>query len=196
MSRLSTSFVLGYHGCDEAVAAAVVNGAQPLSSSNTDYDWIGPGSYFWEADPQRALEWAKEHRRKYPNPTVIGAVIDLGNCLDLTNRSDLDLLKFAHDEYIKQQKFAGLEVPQNRNVAGNPDQDRLLRYLDCAVIKHLHDIINKQPKGPNRLAPYDTVRGMFTEGGELYPGAGFQKKSHTQIAVRSASSIKGVFYPL
>ncbi len=196
MSRLATSFVLGYHGCDREVAEEIINHKRTFTPSDTEYDWIGPGTYFWESDPQRALEWAKEHRRKYPNPAVIGAVIDLGNCLDLTNREDLDLLKVVHNSYINEQKKAGLEAAENKNVPGKPDQERLLRYLDCAVIKHLHYIIENQPTGPNRLAPYDTVRGMFTEGGELYPGAGFQRKSHTQISVINQKSIKGLFFPL
>jgi hypothetical protein len=192
LSRLATSFVLGYHGCDLTVAEEIINHKSKFKPSNAEYDWIGPGIYFWESDPQRALEWAK----KYSDPAVIGAVIDLGNCLDLTNREDLDLLKEAHNSYINEQKKAGLEAAENKDVPGRPAENRLLRYLDCAVIKHLHYIIENQPKGPNRLAPYDTVRGMFTEGGELYPGAGFQRKSHTQISVINQKSIKGLFFPL
>jgi hypothetical protein len=28
--------------------------------SNNDYDWLGPGIYFWEANPLRGLEFAEE----------------------------------------------------------------------------------------------------------------------------------------
>jgi hypothetical protein len=42
---------------------------------------------------------------------------------------------------------------------------------------------------------FDTVRGMFTEGDELYPGAAFYHQSHVQIAVRNPDCIKGVFFP-
>lgn len=60
MSRFATSFVLGYHGCDRTTAhKAVVDGAKILASTN-DHDWLGPGAYFWEADPLRAAEHAKE----------------------------------------------------------------------------------------------------------------------------------------
>jgi hypothetical protein len=177
------------------VAKAVVGQEASLALSDTAVDWLGPGIYFWEADPARALEWAKTHRRNYENPTLIGAVIDLGNCLDLTNRSDLELVKAAHDSFIKEQERAGLPVPKNKSVRDKPDEDRLLRYLDCAVIKHLHDIMNKQPDGPERLPPYDSVRGMFTEGCDLYPGAGFKERSHTQIAVLNSNCLKGLFFP-
>ena len=175
-----------------AVAQAIINHKSKFTPSKAEYDWLGPGIYFWESDPKRASEWAK----KCATPAVIGAVIDLQNCLDLTNREDLDLLKNAHNSYINEQQTAGLQVAENKDIPGKPAQSRLLRYLDCAVIKHLHYIIENQPAGPNRLAPYDTVRGMFTEGGELYPGAGFQRKSHTQIAVINQKSIKGLFFPL
>ncbi len=60
---------------------AVLNGAGILQSDR-DYDWLGPGAYFWESDPLRAMEWAKwkSKRGEYNRPAVIGAVIDLGNC--------------------------------------------------------------------------------------------------------------------
>lgn len=195
MSRLATSFVLGYHGCDRDVAQAVVNGTAELSPSDKDFDWIGPGTYFWEADKHRALEWAQQHRANFPNPSVIGAVIDLRHCLDLTNRSDLELVRDAHMSYEETQKVSGLPVAENTSVPGKPDEDRLLRYLDCAVIKHLHFIIDNQPISTSRLESYDTVRGMFTEGDDLYPGAAFKEKTHTQISVINSDCIKGFFLP-
>lgn len=195
MSRLATSFVLGFHGCDRAVAEKVVSGSEPLKASDKDFDWIGPGIYFWEADQQRALEWAQQHRARYPNPTVIGAVIDLRNCLDLTNRSDLELVRAAHESYAEAQQMAALPIAENESVPGKPDEDRLLRFLDCAVIKHLHYIIDNQIVSTDRLERFDTVRGMFTEGDDLYPGAGFKEKAHTQIAVVNSNCIKGFFFP-
>ena len=36
---------------------------------------------------------------------------------------------------------------------------------------------------------------MFTEGGRLYDGSGFYRKSHVQIAVCAEASIKGLFIP-
>ncbi len=54
MSRLATSFVLGYHGCDRRTGLKAVNGEVELIQSDKDFDWLGPGAYFWESDPQRA----------------------------------------------------------------------------------------------------------------------------------------------
>jgi len=59
LSRLATSFVLGYHGCDQGIADRAVRGEIDISQSDRDFDWLGPGAYFWESDPKRALEWAQ-----------------------------------------------------------------------------------------------------------------------------------------
>lgn len=200
MSRLATSFVLGYHGCERSVGERAIQGDIAILQSDQDFDWLGPGAYFWESDPQRALEWArwKVSRGAYDDPFVVGAVIDLANCLDLVARENLDVLRWAHDSFVELQTKAGLELPANRSVAGQPDEDRLLRFLDCAVIRHLHAIIGEGVSldDVGYVAPFDTVRGMFTEGDALYPGAGFRERSHTQIAVRNSNSILGLFRPI
>lgn len=197
MSRLATSFVLGYHGCDRATAIRAVSGDISLLQSNRDYDWLGPGAYFWEADPQRAYEWAqwKVERGDYSEAAVVGAVIDLRHCLDLVSREDLELVKAAHSSFRRVRERAGLPMPENKSVKGQPDADRVLRFLDCAVLRHLHSVLDGQPAEQRAIEPFDTVRGMFTEGGSLYAGSGFHQKSHVQIAVRSDDCIKGLFHP-
>jgi hypothetical protein len=59
LQRLSFGFVLGYHGCDKAIAEKLLGGT-PFQASENDYDWLGPGIYFWEANPLRGLEYASE----------------------------------------------------------------------------------------------------------------------------------------
>ena len=56
-----------------------------LVKSDAPHDWLGRGIYFWEADKDRALEWAnyKKTVGLCDDPFVIGAVLDLGNCFDL-----------------------------------------------------------------------------------------------------------------
>ncbi|MDO9473073.1 MAG: hypothetical protein Q7J28_08450 [Caulobacter sp.] len=197
MSRLATSFVLGYHGCERGIANRAVAGEIDLLQSNKDFDWLGPGAYFWESDPVRAREWAdwKVRRGDYRVAGVVGAVIDLRNCLDLISREDLELVRDAHNSFVTMQQLSGLPVPENRSAPGQPNADRVLRFLDCAVIKHLHSIIDGQPADGRQIEPFDTVRGMFTEGGRLYPGSAFQRKSHVQIAVRNNACILGLFLP-
>ncbi len=41
--------------------------------------------------------------------------------------------------------------------------------------------------------PFDTVRGLFTEGELLYPTSGFRRKTHIQVCVRNADNFKSVF---
>lgn len=197
MSRLATSFVLGFHGCERRIAEKAVSGEIDILQSKRDFDWLGPGAYFWESDPQRAQEWAdwKSKRGDYRHAAVIGAVIDLGNCLDLVSRQDLELVKLAHRSFVEQQQKAKLPVPKNKSVKGQPNTDRILRFLDCAVIRHLHSAIEEIPAAHRAVQPFDTVRGMFTEGKKLYRGCGFRERSHVQIAVRNGGCIKGVFYP-
>lgn len=193
MARLNTSFVLGYHGCEKSLGMKAVNGEVELLKSKGDFDWLGPGVYFWEADPRRAMEWAEEKKGRgdYHDPFVIGAVIDLGNCLDLLVRENIELVRAAHASFEKQQKQAGVPMPVNKAARKDQSQDLVLRYLDCAVIKHLHTII-----ADGKVEPFDTVRGLFPEGKELYAGSGFKHKNHIQIAVCNTDCIKGVFLPI
>lgn len=59
MHSLSTSFVLGYHGCDASVGERLLRNS-PFKNSENSYDWLGHGIYFWESNPDRALDWARE----------------------------------------------------------------------------------------------------------------------------------------
>jgi hypothetical protein len=47
----------------------------------------------------------------------------------------------------------------------------------------------------NKESAYDSVKGVFWEGDELYPNAGFREKDHIQICVRNPNCIKGYFLP-
>ncbi len=195
MSRNSSSLVLGYHGCEKEVGLKAVRGKTRLKPSKGLIDWLGTGVYFWECDPQRALEWAQEKhaREELSEPFVIGGVIDLGNCLDLTLRENAELVRFAYDSFAALQKKAGLPLPVNKTAPKDQSPDKVLRFLDCAVINHLHTIVKSDPL-PG-ITPFDTVRALFDEGTELYGGSGFKHKTHVQIAVLTPSCIKGVFLP-
>ena len=188
MARLHTSFVLGYHGCDSDVGERILAGADDLSRSERDYDWLGPGAYFWESDPRRAWEWAdsRVQGKVISRAFVVGAAIDLGNCRDLLARESLELLAASYDglKTVVAKASPDQELPRNRG----KDGDKLLRYLDCAVIRFLHKALQERDE-----PAFDTVRGLFTEGQELYPGSGFHQKTHVQIAVCNQSAIKGLF---
>jgi hypothetical protein len=196
VSRLATSFVLGYHGCDREIGLRAINGEIALIQSNQSYDWLGPGAYFWESDPRRALEWAqaKAQRTRDFEPFAIGAVIDLRHCLDLLSREDLEILRAAYYSLRSLHERMKLPMPENVGVKGSPAADRPLRYLDCEVVKHLHALMEQQ-QDDGATPRYDSARGLFTEGEALFPGSGFKSQTHVQIAIRNMDCIKGLFLP-
>jgi hypothetical protein len=42
------------------IAGRAILGEIDILQSDRDYDWHGPGAYFWESDPQRAFEWQSQ----------------------------------------------------------------------------------------------------------------------------------------
>jgi hypothetical protein len=136
------------------------------------------------------MEWADEAktRDRIETPAVVGAVIDLGNCLDLLNRENIELVRETHGLFVEEQKRSGLPIPENKSLAGEPD--KILRFLDRAVIQFLHEILDAAGE-----AAFDSVRGLFPEGNALYPGAGFRDRNHIQISVCNPKLILGLFYP-
>lgn len=192
-----SSIILGYHGCDRSLAEQVVSGKQELKISKNPYDWLGEGIYFWENSPRRALRWAeflRDHpavsNSKIDQPAVIGAVIELGNCLDLTDQASLDLIKQVERVYRQVTSLIGLDMPKNEK-ASSGDQDLLLRHLDCAVINFCHFLREDE----DDLVSFDTVRGVFFEGKPLFDGSKIREKTHIQIAVRNTKRIHGYFWP-
>ncbi|MEQ1508511.1 MAG: hypothetical protein ABMB14_40140 [Myxococcota bacterium] len=77
--------------------------------------------------------------------------------------------------------------------AGPDDFDLVLRNLDCAVINHAMAAYDAANDGNGVF--FQTVRGVFIEGGPAFDGAGIQRKSHVQIAVRDPSVILDYFLP-
>lgn len=184
------SFVLGFHGTDRAVVNdAVSRKIKHLKKSEDTTEWLGHGVYFWENDPARAIEWAKngKTRGSITTPDAVGAVIDLGFCLDLTTMTGLkevaDAYATLHDTYL----LAGMALPQN-----TVGPDKVKRELDCAVIQALHNYRAKEG-----LDPYDSVRAPFPEDKPLFDASGFRRRNHIQICIiKPEKCIKGYFRPL
>lgn len=187
------SFILGYHGCDRSTAEAVFAGEAQLKLSQNDYDWLGEGIYFWEHNAQRAYDFAVQMKarphpsgQKIKTPAVVGAVIDLGYCLNLLDSRFIRLVAEAHNVLEKLSSAAEIEMPQNTG-----GSDLVDRKLDCAVIRMLHHL-RKHDEQP----AFDSVRAAFLEGKPLYENAGFAERSHIQVCVRDHRFIKGCFRPL
>jgi hypothetical protein len=188
-----SSFVLGYHGCDETVGERVLSGQTELRESTNDYDWLGRGIYFWEGSSQRALEWAhlvkanpKMSRSKITQPFVVGAIINLGNCLDLVESESIQLVQEAHEKLLQVLAIAGAVPPQNKMLPGGVN----LLKLDCAVINAIHSFREEEGK-----APFDSVRAAIVEGPQLYPASNFHTSTHLQLCVRNPKRITGYFRP-
>lgn len=178
--------VIGYHGCDASVATRLLAG-ESFKPSENDFDWLGSGIYFWEYGADRALRFANDQkgRGKLETPAVVGAVIQLGRCFDLLDTHFTRALAEAWPVFEEGVRESGRELPTNRGAA----PDHKLRCLDCAVINLALDL--RESIGE----VYDTVRGGFTEGGSVFPSAGFQLETHIQLAIRNPKSIVGVFRP-
>lgn len=182
--------VIGFHGCEESIRDAVVSGKLELKTSENKHDWLGHGFYFWQNNYDRAMDFATNPpgNKKIKKPAVLGAVLNLGNCLDLIAKK---YIKFAQISYEALEKSAILEckeLPRNRN--SKDSKDHVLRELDCSVIENVHKI-SKASNTP----PFDSARGVFIEGSPIYETSGFHEKTHIQICIRNPNCIRGFFIP-
>jgi hypothetical protein len=184
----SPGLIIGFHGCEETVRDEIVSGKRAMTRSTNKHDWLGQGFYFWQNNYERALDFATNPpgKKRYNKPSVLGAVLDLQNCLDLL---DTKYLKLVQASYFNQEilfREEGKPMPQNK--PGLSTSDLVIRELDCTVIENVHSNLNDDE-------PFDSARGMFVEGDPLYPGAGFHEKNHIQICIRNPNCIKGFFIP-
>jgi hypothetical protein len=186
--------VIAYHGCrakTERQRASCEflsglldgrNAVEDWLESENEYDWIGQGIYFWEHGLVRARQWAGTEG------VVVGALIQLGKCFDLTDPGYTTALKTTYEALHQLYEEEGTEMPTNQRAAGK------LRDLDCLVINQTimvaNDVARDQGSGP-----YQTVRCAFEEGEEAFPGSMIRTQTHIQIAVRDRGCIIGVFRP-
>ncbi len=204
---VSPQIVVGFHGCDRSTLEKVIQQNIHLSSSENKYDWLGHGIYFWEGSYERALNWAR-NSSKVSNPAVIGAFIRLGNCLDLLDTEKIDYLKLGYEILEKEVTALNKALPKNKSFRNGISFNR---ELDCQVIQRIHWFNNQQiaqslnlqdiegkkmieiQRHPNFI---DSVRGMFPEGDEVYPGAGFLSQNHIQLCIVNPNCIIGYFDPI
>ena len=204
---VSPQIVVGFHGCDRTVADKVIQQNAHLSSSENKYDWLGHGIYFWEGSYERAYSWAK-NSSKVSNPAVIGAFIRLGNCLDLLDTVKIEYLKLGYEILAQEANKLQIALPQNKSFRNGISFNR---ELDCEVIQRIHQFNNElianrldlpDVEGENRVKVQchpdfiDSVRGMFPEGDEVYPGAGFLSQNHIQLCIVNPNCIIGYFNPI
>lgn len=191
--------LIGFHGCDQSARDQLLTKPKNVKISEKPFDWLGHGFYIWENNYDRALEWAKDKQKRgdIKKASVIGVVFTLDYCLDLIDSEFIKMLAIYYGLMAKDFAYIGKELPKNKDVKEDEHKDLLIRELDCAVIEYLHQKIKEEIKSDENslIKEFDTARGVFTEGGPAFPGAGVQKKSHIQICIRNMNCIKGFFLP-
>ena len=169
------NLVIAFHGCEKSVRDQLLINPEIIRVSNQPFDWLGNGFYFWENNLERAIAWAEQKAKRshaFKEPSVIGAVINLGYCLDLLDTHFIEMLRNAYFQFSELFMQLGKELPVNKNLSSDPHDDLLVRNLDCAVIEFLHDKFDEEfLKAPQkgfqvkRAAKFDSSRGVFKEGG-------------------------------
>jgi hypothetical protein len=204
----SPTIVTGFHGCEESVVERILLGEKLLPSKNA-YDWLGHGIYFWEGSYDRALRWADKNP-DVKNPAVLGAIIHLGNCLDLLDTEHTQTVRETYE--LLKKELAALGMPLPSNTVTDKNGISFNRELDCMVILRLHKFISDSirdelgdnwPRSSraqkraiqNHPAYIDSIRGMFPEGDALYPEAGFREQNHIQLCITNPNCVLGYFMP-
>lgn len=203
MYNSQPNLMIGFHGCDDAIRQTLISKPNIVNKSQEIYDWLGHGFYVWENNYERALKWAedKQSRGKIKTASVVGVIYQLDYCLDFTDSQYTQILSEYYELMKDAFLFAGKEIPENKNVPKDEHRDKVIRELDCAVIEYLHQKIEEEiakniaQENYSELKQFDTVRGVFTEGGPAFDGAGIQLKNHIQICIRNLNCIKGFFIP-
>ena len=186
------NLLVAYHGCDVATRDALVNGRTRLRPSSNPYDWLGDGIYFFERDWRRALQFAstsydrpQDQLTRLPihNPGVVGAILCIERCLDMSTQDGIDEFAKAYRAMIE----AGVSLRPNK-AAHRRDIDRVLRHLDRRVFNRLHEL-----RAESGVPPYDAVRGAFPQGRPVAPSSSIKRRTHVQIALRNPACILGYF---
>ncbi len=191
--------VLAYHGCDVTVRDRLVKGALAgLTPSSNRYDWLGDGVYFFEGDAKRALSFAQAAQRQTDKfysarpivtPSVVGAVLCITRCWDMTTTDGRWEYRMAFDELRQLRTSMGRAMPVN-GPAHEGDDALLLRGLDCAVFNMGHRIRER-----DGLLSHQLVRAAFYQGRPVIEASEFREGTHLQLAVRDPQCVLGWFLP-
>jgi len=193
----SFRLVVGYHGtsrevADRLLAPSSLNPAQshverPAFRASTNVgDWLGHGIYFWEQAPSQAWWWAdtQAQKGKHTQGAVIGALIDLGHCVDLLDPAagwagELESGRLRVEATLGA---AALPVPRNANNH---------KALDCAVV---NDVCLRQS---DHGTPVDSLRALFAPSGgglqRLWERSGLLRFTHVQLCVRNPDCFLAVW---
>jgi hypothetical protein len=174
--------VFVYHGTSMAEAERVIGGRgiEHPKRSAKDYDWLGGAVYFWENSETRAGEWAIA---KHGNQdAVVGAVIQLGSCLDLLDQRYINVFGRAAADMCQEYETSGKPIPKN--------SEKGAHRFDCALIEYILAAPVERQYGR-----FDSARAAYIEGKRILDRSAFHRRTHIQIAVYNQNCIKGCFWP-
>lgn len=173
--------VIGYHGTRRETALKIVTQETTYRPSRNEDDWLGHGIYFWEHAPQQAWWWAKRRYAESAKIAVLGAVIRLGNCLDLLDPANGRRLQDFHRDLVKAYKAEGKTPRKNANNH---------KYLDCETCEYAYAALNQ---GGFKV---DSSRGVYVPTGSkarLWTRSWLSKDAHIQLCIREPSCILGTW---
>lgn len=173
--------IIGYHGTRLATAQQIVSHQRSFQRSENDDDWLGHGIYFWEYAPQRAWAWAAQRYKQGTDVAVLGAMIRLGNCLDLLEPANAQRVKKYYQRLRKDMEAAGKNLPRNFNSK---------KRLDCAVFQYAAWMFEQEEE------PLDTIRGVYVPTSSkrrLWEKSWLYEEAHIQLCVRNPRAILGTW---
>ena len=185
-----TRVVTGYHGTLLSSAEALARREFDPSKESTRPRWLGEGLYFFEDNYSLAAFYAQKRQIKHQKPgAVLKATIHLSACLDLSQEFGQRLARQAHT-LMRQEGKVGTEAGpkqkplevykgQIRAGYGGEWKDYGVNALDHAVIERAVEVA-RDLHGLN----FDTVRGLFLDGGELYDTSWLYDLAHVSVVVR------------
>lgn len=174
--------VIGYHGTRKSTAHRIVQDFEGFRRSENADDWLGHGIYFWEYAPKQAWAWAKQRSRSQgwgEDVAVLASMIRLGNCFDLLDPDNLEMLSRYRRAYEQIERERGRIPKRNRNKS---------KYLDCAIFQFAYSAFDLKGN------PVDTCRAVFVPSGErLWPSSSVYCHAHIQLCVRNTDCILGTW---
>jgi hypothetical protein len=174
--------VVGYHGTRKSTALRIVQGTESYKKSENPDDWLGQGIYFWEYAPKQAWAWAEQRRKSQDwdeEVAVLASMIRLGNCFDLLDPDNLEVLAGFGREYEYLQREMGHKPPKNFNKS---------KFLDCAVFQFAYAAFELQDE------PVDSCRAVFVPTTKrLWTRSGVYRQAHIQLCLRNPECIVGTW---
>ena len=98
---------------------------------------------------------AKKRKNKIEHPAALGAILDLGHCLNLLDSQYVPVIQAGYQALAHWMDELDKPMPQNRPAADGGAA--LLRDLDCAVINMVH-----ATRREGGLLPFDSVRAAVS----------------------------------